>query len=42
MAIEEAMFPVDTSEANDESSTTGAIDETADVREAIEDFLQDL
>ena len=37
------MFPVDTSEANDESSTTesGAIDETADVREAIEDFLDD-
>ena len=43
MAIEEAMFQVDTSEANDESSTTesGAINETVDVREAIEDFLKD-
>ena len=43
VAIEEAMFQVDTSEANDETSTeSGEIDETADVRKAIEDFLEDL
>lgn len=41
LAIEEAMFQVDTSEANDETSTeSGAIDETVHVREAIEDFLE--
>jgi hypothetical protein len=42
VAIEEAMFQVGTSEANDETSTeSGAIDETVHVREAIEDFLKD-